>query len=87
MDVSQHYINITFLRGDIVDWHLEETLSTEAEPRLTMLLEGLQSTMAPRKNVISILLYKMSHFYNKFHRRKTLPCDIQNCHPANWPIS
>ena len=28
----------------------------------------------------------MYHFYNKFHRRETLPCDIQNCHPANWPI-
>ena len=28
----------------------------------------------------------MSHFYSKFHRRETLLCDIQNCHPANWPI-
>ena len=28
----------------------------------------------------------MSHFYNKFYRRQTLPCDIQNCHPVNWPI-
>ena len=28
----------------------------------------------------------MSHFYNKFHHRETLPCAIQNCHPANWPI-
>ena len=36
----QQYINITFLRGDIVDCHPEETLSTEAEPRLTMLFEG-----------------------------------------------
>ena len=28
----------------------------------------------------------MSHFYNEFHRRETLPCEIQNCHPANRPI-
>ena len=28
----------------------------------------------------------MSFFYNKFYRIETLPCDIQNCHPANWPI-
>ena len=28
----------------------------------------------------------MSHFYNKFHHRETLPCDIQNGQPANWPI-
>ena len=37
----------------------------------------------PVKNVIFILLYRMSHFYNEFHRRETLPCDIQNFHPAN----
>ena len=40
----------------------------------------------PVKNVIFILLYRMSHLYTKFHRRETLPCDIQNCHPANWQI-
>ena len=51
-----------------------------------MLFEGWLSTLSPRKNVIFILLYRMSHFYNKFHRHKTLPCDIQNCPPANWPI-
>ena len=44
------------------------------------------STCHPLKNVIFILLYWMSHFYNKVYRRETLPCDIQNCHPANWPI-
>ena len=38
-----------FLRGDIVDCHPEETLSTEAEPRSTMLFEGWQSTMSPCK--------------------------------------
>ena len=31
MRVSVYYINIIFLRGDIVDCHPEETLSTEAE--------------------------------------------------------
>ena len=40
----------------------------------------------PVKNVIFILLYWMSHFYNKFHRCEILPCDIQNCDLANWPI-
>ena len=29
----------------------------------------------------------MSHFYNKFHCLETLPCDIQNCHPANLAIT
>ena len=24
--------------------------------------------------------------YPEFHHRETLSCDIQNCHPANWPI-
>ena len=48
--------------------------------------KGWQSVMSPVKNVIFILSYRMSHFYNKFHRRETLSCDIQNCHPANWPI-
>ena len=43
------YINITFLRGNIVDCHPEETLSTEVEPRLTMLYEGWQCTMSPHK--------------------------------------
>ena len=28
----------------------------------------------------------MSHLYNKIHRCETLPCDIQNCHPAIRPI-
>ena len=28
----------------------------------------------------------MFHFYNKFQCRVTLPCDIKNCNPANWPI-
>ena len=28
----------------------------------------------------------MPHFYNKFHRRETLLCDIQICHPANSQI-
>ena len=40
----------------------------------------------PVKNVIFILLYWMSHFYNKFHRPETLPCDIQNCQLVNRPI-
>ena len=74
------------LRGDIVDCHPEETLSTEAEPRLTMLSRGDNLLCHHVKNVIFILLYRMSHFYNKFYRCETLPCDIQNCHPANWPI-
>ena len=29
----------------------------------------------------------MSHSYNKYHRRETLLCDIQNCQPAKWPIT
>ena len=33
----------------MVDCHPEETLSTEAEPRLTMLFEGWRSTMSSRK--------------------------------------
>ena len=28
----------------------------------------------------------MSNFYNKFQRRETLACDIQNYHLANRPI-
>ena len=48
---GRHYINkaFTFLRGDIVECHPEETFSTEYEPRLTMLSEVWQSTMSPRK--------------------------------------
>ena len=33
----------------MVDYHPEKTLSTEAEPRWTMISEGLQSTMSSRK--------------------------------------
>ena len=51
LQVMPFYINITFLRGDIVDCHPEETLSTEAEPRLTMLFDGWQSTVSPLKKL------------------------------------
>ena len=37
------------LRDDMVDCHPKETLSTEAEPRLTMLFKGWRSTMSSRK--------------------------------------
>ena len=37
------------LRDDMVDCHPEETLLTEAEPRSTMLSEGLRSTMSSRE--------------------------------------
>ena len=49
MSIIWYYINITFFTGDIVDCHPEETLSTKAEPRLTTLFEGWQSTMSPHK--------------------------------------
>ena len=48
--------------------------------------EGDNLLCHPVKNVIFTLLYRMSHFYNKFNRREIFPRDIQNCHPANWPI-
>ena len=54
---ESYYINIAFLRGDIVDCHPEETLSTEAEPRLTMLFEGWQSTMSLRKKLLFLFYY------------------------------
>ena len=51
---------------------------------------GWLCRLSPRGNIVNrggAELYRMSHFYNKFQRRETLPCDIQNCQPANWPIS
>ena len=80
MSGGRHYINNTFLLGDIVDCHPRGNIVNRGGA------EVWQSTMSPRKNVIFILLYRMSHFYNKFNRREKLPCDIENCHPANWPI-
>ena len=50
---------------------------------LTMFPWGDNLQCHPVKNVIFILLYRMSYFYNKFHRPETLLCDIQNCHPAS----
>ena len=47
---------------------------------------GCNLQCPPVKNVIFILLYRMSHFYNKISPFGTLPCDIQNCHLANWQI-
>ena len=44
----------------MVDCHPEQTMSTEAELRLTMLFEGGDLPCHPVKNVICILLYRMS---------------------------
>ena len=70
-----HYINITFFTG----WHGRFS-PRENVPRDDNL------PCHPVKNVIFILLYGMSCFYNKFQCRVTLLCDIQNCHNVIWPI-
>ena len=79
-----------YLRGDMVDCHHAETLSTQAETRLTTVSEGRQSTMSSRtecyiyfiiQNVPFLqqfsMLYERRHVYDLWH----MPCDIQNCHP------
>ena len=75
---SSHYINITFLTG----WHCR------LSPQENIVTRGGAEVdnAFPVKNVIFILLYRMSHFYHEFQRLETLPCDIQNCLPANSPI-
>ena len=55
-------------------------------PQSTMFPRGDNLQCHPVKNVIFILIYRMSHFYNKFHCCEIFPRDIQNCHPAHWPI-
>ena len=70
----------------MVECHPEETLSTEAEPRLTMLFNGDDLPCHPVKNVIFILLYRMSPFPTQlqFYFIKLLyaPGDIFiECHP------
>ena len=82
-----YYINITFFTG----WHCSLSprgnIGNRGGAEVDNAFRGDDNLLCqPVKIVIFILLYRMSHFYNKFHRRYTLPCDIQNCYPANWPI-
>ena len=49
------------------------------------------STEAENENVIYRMLYLFYYTEcpistKKIHRCEALPCDIQNCHPANWPM-
>ena len=80
-----HYINITFFTG----WHCRLSPRGNivdrggADRSRQCFQRGDNIPCQTVKSVIFILLYRMSHFYNKFHRRETLPCDIQNCHLEN----
>ena len=77
----------------MVDCHLLESIDWG---KIKILGNSLRRH--PVKNVILIkciidctgtrmrFCWGVSSENNKFHRRETLPCDIQNCHPANWPI-
>ena len=82
---------INLLCHPVKMWYLyivspRKKLSTEAEPMLTMLFEGWQSTMSPRKECYIYFIIPNVPFLQQISPRETLPCDIQNCHPANWPI-
>ena len=86
-----HFYGVTLYKYHILyGWHCRlsprGSLSTEAEPRLTMISEGWQSTMSSGYECYIYSIILNVNFYNKFHRRETLLYDIQNCHPANWPI-
>ena len=63
-----------FYRVTFVDCHPEETLSTEAEPRLTMLFQGWQYTllylMLVSYNLFGQLNFWMSHDFYKGCRRE-----------------
>ena len=71
----------------MVDCQPEETLSTEAEPRWTMLLRGDDLLWHPAKDIIFILLYQMSPFYtllqyyvlNYFTHWATFSLNVPHC--------
>ena len=80
---EQYYINITFFTG----WHFR------LSPRGKIVNRGGADVDNAFRGVsiYNVTPWRMLYLfyyteYAIFHRRETLPCNIQNCHPAKSPI-